>query len=394
MRVLHVFDHSLPLHSGYSFRSLAILQHQRALGWETFHLTSPRHRHAGPSPETIEGFTFHRTPPPPAWTSRLPGFSELAEIRATTRRLLDLAREIRPDILHAHSPVLNALPAIKVGRKLGIPVVYEVRAFWEDAAASHGSSREGGPRYVLTHALETHALRRADAVTTICEGLRGDMIKRGIPQSKITVIPNAVDVKAFGGGGAADEALAESLELTGMTVIGFIGSFYGYEGLHLLLEALPRITAGLPNIRLLLVGGGPEEARLKAQAQSLGLGDSVIFTGRVPHDQVNRYYDLVDVFVYPRVNIRLTDLVTPLKPLEAMAQRRIVVASDIGGHRELIRDGETGTLFRADDPVDLAETVITTVNNRGHWAEQRERARVGRYKAVYEVLLAGAQSRR
>lgn len=396
MRILHVFDHSIPLHSGYTFRSRAILRHQHALGWETAHLTSPRHTHDGPAVETVDGLTFHRTPKP--WLNDVPGLGELALMRATARRLCALVPEIRPDIIHAHSPVLNAIPALKAGRRFNLPVVYEVRAFWEDAAVSHGNGRANGPRYALTRWLETRALKRADAVTTICEGLRGDIIGRGIPADKVTVIPNAVDTDDFTGGGDPDPALAADLGLAGRTVIGFIGSFYGYEGLHLLLAAMPEILAKAPDTCLLLVGGGPEDANLRAQAANLNLDGSVIFTGRVPHTDVQRYYDLVDLFVYPRINIRLTDLVTPLKPLEAMAQNKIVVASNIGGHRELIEDGVTGTLFRPDDPVDLAHTVLDVTAHRDSWPALRKRARayveternwaasVARYKPVYARL--------
>ncbi len=131
----------------------------------------------------------------------------------------------------------------------------------------------------------------------------------------------------------------------GAEVIGFIGSFYDYEGLDDLIAAMPRLVAARPGARLLLVGGGPMEAALRAQAEASPVADAIRFVGRVPHQEVERYYGLVDVLAYPRKKMRLTDLVTPLKPLEAMAQRRLVAASDVGGHRELIEDGRTGTLF-------------------------------------------------
>jgi glycosyltransferase involved in cell wall biosynthesis len=132
----------------------------------------------------------------------------------------------------------------------------------------------------------------------------------------------------------------------------------------------------------------------------LGLADAVVFTGRVPHAEVARYYDLVDAFVYPRLSMRLTDLVTPLKPLEAMAQGRLVVASDVGGHRELIRDGETGVLFRAGDAAALARAVESLFANRDRWPalqaagrrfveqERNWRASVARYEAVYARAIA------
>jgi PEP-CTERM/exosortase A-associated glycosyltransferase len=253
----------------------------------------------------------------------------------------DEARIVRPEILHAHSPALNAIPALWVGRRFGIPVVYEVRAFWEDAAADHGTSREWGLRYRLTRGLETFALRRADAVTTICEGLRSDMATRGIRPDKVTVIPNAVDTRNSSPAGSRRPAWHRRADAV---VLGFIGSFYAYEGLPLLLEALPRILAVDKRVRVLLVGGGPQNADLERLVAARGLGDKVVFAGRVPHSEVERYYDLVDVLVYPRLSMRLTELVTPLKPLEAMAQGGCWWPP-MGG-TELIRTARPGSCSR------------------------------------------------
>ena len=399
MRILHVLDHSVPLHSGYSFRTLAILREQRRMGWETFHLTGPKQEGCAVLEEEIDGLRFYRTRPGAlrSW----PVAGELDLMRAIEVRLTSVARDIRPDILHAHSPVLNALPTLRVGRRLGIPVVYEVRAFWEDAAVDHGTATSGGLRYRLTRGLETHALRRAGAVTTICEGLRKDIVDRGIPAERVTVIPNAVDLDRFAGPGVADPALARELGLDGGPVLGFIGSFYGYEGLEVLIDALPTILAQEPRARILLAGGGPEEARLRERAAALPQSDRIRFVGRVPHGQVNRYYDLVDVLVYPRLHTRLTDLVTPLKPLEAMAMGRLVAASDVGGHVELIRDGETGVLFPAGDPQALARSVLRLIQAPQTWPALKRQARtfveterswpvsVDRYRGVYAFARSG-----
>jgi PEP-CTERM/exosortase A-associated glycosyltransferase len=310
-----------------------------------------------------------------------------------------LAKKLQPDIIHAHSPVLDAVPAIRVGRKLGIPVVYEIRAFWEDAAVDHGSTQEGSLRYKLTRALETWAVKNADAVTVICEGLRKDLAARGIPANKITVIPNAVDVEQFEMGGKPDLALKMKLGLGTSRVLGFIGSFYAYEGLDLLIAALPSILKQMPDVKVLLVGGGPQDAALKRQVMTLDLMDRVIFTGRVPHADVNRYYDLVDVLVYPRHPMRLTELVTPLKPLEAMAQGRLMVASDVGGHKELIQDGKTGVLFHAGNAGDLASKVVGLLKYEEGWERMKKNGRqfveternwaasVARYRSVYGGLV-------
>ena len=393
MRVLHVLDHSVPLHSGYGFRTLAILREQRRRGWETVHLTTPKHGPGAARQEVVDGLTFHRTPAPP-------GIGLLAQMRLTAARIDELVRAERPDIVHAHSPVLNALPALWVRLSRRVPVVYEMRASWEDAAVDHGTTAERSLRYRASRALETLALRHADQVTTLCEGLRGDIAARGITADRVTVIPNAVDVDGFRFGAPADAALQSQLGLAGCTVIGFAGSFYGYEGLHLLVDAVARLRAARPDLRLLLVGGGPQEAALRAQVADLGLGDRVLFTGRVPHADVQRYYELIDLLVYPRLPIRLTELVTPLKPLEAMAQGRVLLASDVGGHRELIEDGRTGYLCGAGDADVLAQGIVAALERRADWPRLREQARrfveqertwsrsVSRYGEVYRRALA------
>jgi len=378
MRILHILDHSIPLHSGYSFRTQNILQKQRELGLETFHLTGPRHgATAGLTPpeETVEGLHFYRTLPDGGRMADLPGYRHWADIDAMTRRLGEVVRRVRPDVLHAHSPALNGVAALRVAERHRLPLLYEVRAFWEDAAVDHGTAWRLGLRYRLSRALENRVLREADGIVTICEGLRADIIQRGIAAEKIQAVPNAVDTDRFHLRLPEDRTLRRQLGLEGATVLGFVGSFYGYEGLHLLLAALPRIREDHPDVKLLLVGGGPQEALLKGLAEALGVADAVVFTGRVPHHQVTRYSALVDIFTCPRVSKRLTELVTPLKPLEAMAQGRLVVASDVGGHRQLIRDGETGVLFPAGDPAGLVHAVDGLLRNRDSWGEFRQQAR-------------------
>lgn len=393
LRILHVLDHSLPLHSGYSFRTLAILREQRALGWQTVHLTTPKQGAATSLHDEVDGWVFHRTP-------SAAGAGLLAQMRLTAARLDEVIQATKPDLIHAHSPVLNALPSLWARRRRRLPVVYEMRASWEDAAVDHGTTVEGSLRYRVSRSLESLALRHADQVTTICEGLRGDIMSRGIPSERITVIPNAVDVGLFRFGAQPDAELRRSLGLDGATVLGFAGSFYGYEGLDLLIEAARQMQPRHPGLRVLLVGGGPQEGKLKAQVAAAGMQDRVIFTGRVPHAEVQRYYELIDVLAYPRLPIRLTELVTPLKPLEAMAQGRMLVASDVGGHRELIRHGETGFLFRAGDPAALAAAIEDVLARRPSWPQLRAQARrfvevertwpasVARYREVYRRALA------
>ena len=399
MRILHVLDHGLPLQSGYTFRTRAIVKAQQARGWTVEAITGRRQGDgaaAGGDTEAVDGITFYRTP------GRATGgaLGELAGIAAFARAIDAAVAQFRPDILHAHSPVLDALAALLVARRRGLPLVYEIRAFWEDAAVGNGTGREASLRYRATRALESWAVRRADAVAVICEGLKGDLIARGIEPAKITVSPNGVDLSLFGAVPPHDEGLAAELGLDGPAeVVGFIGSFYDYEGLDDLIAAMPALVAARPAARLLLVGGGPMEGALRAQATASPVADRIRFAGRVPHTQVERYYSLVDVLVYPRKAMRLTELVTPLKPLEAMAQRRLVAASDVGGHRELIRDGDTGTLFAADDPAAIARALAGLFADRSGWDARRDRGRafveqernwssnILRYAPVYQRLL-------
>ena len=399
MRVLHILDHGLPMHSGYTFRTRAIVKAQQSLGWDVRCLTGPRHSAPGPAVEVVDGIVFHRTPAPAPARAPIGEWREVAAMRA---RIEALVREWRPDILHAHSPVLTALAAQPVARRYGLPLVYEIRAFWEDAAVGNGTGREGSLRYRATRWLETRAARRADAVAVICEGLRGDLIARGIPGDKLFVSPNGVDMALFGDPVAPDPAFARQTGLEGAEAIGFIGSFYDYEGLDDLIAAMPRLVARRPAAHLLLVGGGPMEAALKAQAAASSAAGRIHFTGRVPHQEVERYYALVDVLAYPRKAMRLTELVTPLKPLEAMAQLKLVAASNVGGHRELIEDGVTGTLFAPDDPDALADALAGLLEDRAIWPQRRAAARafverernwssnISRYRPVYQRLTSKA----
>ena len=216
---------------------------------------------------------------------------------------------------------------------------------------------------------------------------------------KVTVIPNAVNIENFNVGEGADLQLAENLGLNNKILLGFIGSFYAYEGLNILLQALPKMLAQNQDIRILLVGGGPQENKLKTLAIQLGIENKVVFTGRVPHDQVQRYYNLIDILVYPRLKMRLTDLVTPLKPLEAMAQGKLLMASDVGGHLELIQDKRTGIIFKSDNPDSLVTEVLDLLSRHDRWPALRAAARnyveternwqvsVARYKDVYGSLV-------
>ena len=402
-RILHVLDHSLPLHSGYTFRTRAILKAQQALGLEVRGITGLRHQADGPDCEEADGLTFHRTR---GQAGSLPLLREWQEVELLARAIEELAEEWRPDVLHAHSPALCGQAALRAARRLKLPVVYEIRAFWEDAAVGNGTGREGSAKYWLTRQLENNVIAGADAVITICQGLRDDLIARGTAPAKLSIMMNGVDLSLFGDPPPRDAALAQDLDMGEGPVIGFIGSFYDYEGIDDLIAAMPALLEHAPDARLLLVGGGPMAESLSEQAKASPAAHAIRFTGRVPHDQVERYYSLCDIMAYPRKASRLTDLVTPLKPLEAMAESKLVAASSVGGHRELIENGVTGTLFAPDDPAACAHALAGLLATRDRWEDMREAGRVHvrerhdwarnavRYLDVYQRVLADSKDGR
>ena len=351
-RILHVLDHSLPIGSGYSYRSRSIVTVQKRLGLEPVVLTSPKHGSEFDGRERVDGITHYRTG---RAGGRVPFARELLLMVRLASRIIRVARAEGAELIHAHSPSLNGLSALWAGRRLGLPVVYEVRTLWEDAAVNHRTFTEGSLRYRVSRALETAVLRRADRVVAICEGIRSEVISRGIPSKRVTVVPNGVEAEWLEPRDRAND-LATQLELGAGPVFGYIGSFSRYEGLPFLIEAMPELLARFPGARLLLVGGGRDEQAVHAAARRVG--SAVVLPGRVPQERVRDIFTLLDVFVLPRRRIRLTELVTPLKPLEAMAMGVPVLASDIGGHAELISDGETGLLFKAESSESLVEQAV------------------------------------
>ena len=353
MTILHILDHSTPVMSGYSTRSRNIVTFQRQLGLRPVVLTSPKHPGAGPLREERDGVAYYRTPGPAG--------SPLGLMRRLALRIAEVARAEGATVLHAHSPVLNGLPALWVARRLRIPLVYEARAFWEDAAVDHGTAREGSLRYRLTRGLETILFRHADRVVVIAERMREEIAQRGVDPRRIDVIGNGVDVDRFRPV-PRNQALAESLGIGNDLVFGFIGSFYRYEGLRFLVETLPVLRTRVPGARLLLVGGGEEEPTLReAAARS---GGALILPGQVSYEAVRDFYSIIDVFVCPRRRMRLTELVTPLKPLEAMAMERPVLASDVGGLIELIRHEVTGLIFRTESREALVDAAARLAGDR------------------------------
>jgi PEP-CTERM/exosortase A-associated glycosyltransferase len=394
MKILHVLNHSLPQTDGYAIRSDSIIRAQRAMGWEPLVVTSPQH---GATPEagaeTVDGVRYYRTAA--RTTITVPFLRQFQMVRKMTARIREVARLEQPDLVHAHSPCLWGEAAGRAARRLGIPFVYEIRGLWEDAAVDQGKTREGSLRYRLSRALETRVARAAGAVVVIAEQLKEELLRRGIEARKLFVVPNGVDVDKFQPIGR-DEQLASAMKLNGAVCVGYIGSLYPWEGVEDLVRAAPQIVARAPATRFLIVGGGPQEKAIRRIIGELGVGDRVQFVGNVSHKDILRYYSVLDILVYPRRQTRNTEFVTPLKPLEAMALGKAVLASDVGGLRELLPE-ETGVLYPAGDTAALAAKCLTLI------AHPEERTLLGikaralvlathewktvasRYRAVYSM---------
>ncbi len=358
MKILHILDHYKPHFSGYVFRTSYILKYQKELGLEPVVVTSPKHGITKETVEDIDNITVYRTVQ--NGFGNIPFVKESRLMKALQKRIEEVIREQKPDIIHAHSPSLNGIPAVRAGRKFGIPVVYEVRALWEDAAVDHGTFQESSLKYGISRFIETNLFKKVNAISTICDGLKNEIMSRGIARSKITVIPNSVDTNAFFPVGY-DEEIAYRYGLKNKKVYGFIGSFYHYEGIDLLIDAFSIMLKRDKNIILLLVGEGPEYLKLQDKVKEMNLEGTAIFVGRVPHEQIKRYYSVIDTLVYPRKKMRLTELVTPLKPLEAMAMGKVVVGSNVGGIKELITHNQNGLLFKAGS-VDSLYTLLDGLN--------------------------------
>ena len=401
MRILHVLDVSAPTLAGYASRSRAIVNAQRALGLEPVVLTSVRHRNdSGVALEEIDGIKHYRTlKPAPS------GRNPLTEMIGLRQRIIEVARMERVDLIHAHSPILAGLPAWVAARQLGLGCVYEMRSLWEDAAVEKGDISEQSLRYRLTRGAETFLTRRVDGVVCICEGLRRDVVERGLSPKKLHVVPNGVDVARFAPQ-VPDEATRLRLGLQGRTVVGYIGTFFGFEGVVDLVEALARLIKGGRNdLAGLIVGAGTTYEACREVARRHGLADRILHPGHVAAEEVERLYSVMDVLAYPRRSLRVTELVTPLKPLEAMAMEKAVIGSNVGGIRELIRDGVTGLLHRSGDVEDLAATIEKLADdpNLRHtlgrqarqWvADQRDwKHIIPHYVPIYEAASRGRKRR-
>ena len=347
MRIIHVMDHSQPKTDGYCIRAKYLLEAQANAGHHVTVLTSPSQGDDAVNAE-IAGVSYRRSYYSPVEKKIVAaGAKHLIFGAAISRELCSLLNKSQFDLVHAHTPFTVARVALREARKRGLPFVYEKRNLWEESARARGKASGRWPWFQVARALDRRVTRQADAVCTITEALKSHTTSFGVPAEKVFVVGNGVDTSEFFPMPALPELRKQCLG-SGDFVIGFVGSFFSFEGLPMLLTVFGRLKNRYPGARLVLVGDGeamPELERLRAE---FDFGDSVWLTGRVPHDRVTDFYAAMDVLVYPRYHSMLTDLISPLKPLEPMAMARCVVGSNVGGISGLIRDGDTGLLFKAD----------------------------------------------
>ncbi|MGC8835107.1 MAG: glycosyltransferase family 4 protein, partial [Armatimonadota bacterium] len=276
------------------------------------------------------------------------------------------------DLFHAHSPYQNAVYAEWLSSRFSKPFVYEMRGLWEESDAACGATTE--EEYHRRRRAETKAALRAGRVVAISKALKRELENRGVAPEKIDVVPNGVNTSRFLPRPRNAE-LAERLGVQGKAVFGYISLLRRFEGLDVLIEAAARILSRRSDAACLIVGDGPDMGRIRGLARQTSSPQSIVLTGRVPHTDVLNYYSLIDVFVVPRLRAPVTEMVTPIKPLEAMCMGKAVVVSDVGGLTELVRDGETGLTFPAGDAEALAETVEALLDNSALRSGLGERAR-------------------
>jgi PEP-CTERM/exosortase A-associated glycosyltransferase len=395
MRVLHVLHTSLPYICGYSIRSDYIVRFQKEQGAEAAVVTSAQHPNDDSLEETVNGVHYWRTK---AYAGpRAPLLREWALMQLLQKRLDQVIARWKPDVIHAHSPMLVGLPALAAARKHRLPLVYEVRDLWENASVDRGRFAADSPLYRIAAATETRVLRQADAVVTICERLREAVTPRARSADRVFVVGNGVDTASFQPV-TPDADVRARWKLGGKHVIGYIGTFQPYEGLDVLVRSMLHIRAERPDAHLVITGAGGVEAELRALASSLKLDDSVTFTGRLPHDEVRQMYAQADVMAYPRILTRTTALTTPLKPLEAMAMGKPVIVSDVPAMQELVRPGVTGLMARAGDAADLAKQCLQILGEPGQQSRMGNQARewvlserqwpqlIARYPSIYGAV--------
>jgi glycosyltransferase involved in cell wall biosynthesis len=358
-RSLHVLAFSLPYSSnGYAIRSHALLQALNRGGWDTRIYTRPGF--PGDSDAawrsqvldkscTVGGLSYNRLPLP----SRL-GITESMYLCAAAEAFKQVLIDEQPVVVHAGSNHMTALPALIAARELGVGFVYEIRGFWDITRASSDPGFSGSARHRRLRLLENLVCRHADRLLTLTGAMRDELIRRGCDTDRIRLAPNGADSAAAVSATARSELALSCGLRAGVPVVGYIGSFVDYEGLDDLVAAAAMLRDRGVDFDLLLVGDGLMHESVLNTASRLDLADRLRAPGRVPAAQVPSYYALIDVCVYARKPWPVCEMVSPLKPCEAMANGKAVLASSVHALSEVVKHEETGLLFEKGSIVALA----------------------------------------
>ncbi|GGI05985.1 glycosyltransferase family 4 protein [Egicoccus halophilus] len=376
-RAVHLLNNALPqVQAGYTLRAHRVALAQRDQGIDPVMVTKlgfPWRQGLADAGErdVVDGIPYVHVPDPGGDTV----FGTAERVERSVARTGPVVAALRPAVLHPTTPYDNAQVMLALGRALDVPVVYEVRGFLEETWLSrHPGVRglEQVDRYRRMRATEGWCAAQADHVVTLGEAMKADLVRRGVEARRITVVPNAVDTDVFrpqGRGGPVRDRLGLP---EGRVLLGYISSLVPYEGVEVLLRGVRHLLDRGRDVAVVVVGDGTARAGWEHEAAELGLGERATFTGRVPHEEIQAFYEAIDVFVVPRRDERVCRNVTPLKPVEAMALERCVVVSDLPALAEMVEEGVTGRTFRAEDPVDLADVVEPLLDDPG------TRARFGR----------------
>lgn len=405
-KVLYLLYNSLPFHSaGYATRSQGLIHELNARGWDVDGVTRLGYPYDMPGfkdipdipeNELIEGVRYRRIMLPNRQVMRKSPVYPYTQKYAES--LEQVARQTGAGLIHAASNYINGVTGIQTAQKLGIPSIYEIRGLWEITRLSREPKWGNSDQFRHMVRMETDAAKQATRVLTITEALRDEMIDRGVDAEKITVLPNGVDTDRFRPI-PRDEALADRLGIQQKTVIGYVGSVLDYEGLDLVLRATRTLARKRNDFHVLIVGDGPELHKLEAYVRDEGLTNLVTFTGRVPHAEVEGHYSLIDIAPFPRLPLPVCEMVSPLKPFEAMAMGKAVIASDVAALAEIVTPGRNGLLHRKGDSealrveieslLDHPQKILTLGQQAREWVvENRDWRRLaGRVSDLYESLL-------
>ena len=378
---LYLLHNALPHHSGgYATRTHGLLTELNRMGWDVDGVTRLGYPYDMPKMadvpdlperELVGEVDYHHLLTGRQIEKKNPMFDYVARY---TDALLPLARAERPAILHGASNHWNGLAAVRTGRRRGIPPVYEVRGVWEVTRGSRDPEWGRSAQYKDIARMEADAARGATKVLAITQALKTELVERGVDEDKIVLVPNGVDSERFTPL-PRDEELAAELGVTGKTVIGYVGPVVDYEGLDLLLQAAATLRGRREDFHVLIIGDGAKLEELQASAAEQGLGDVLTFTGRVPHEEVERYYSIIDVAPFPRLPLPVCEMVSPLKPFEAMAMGKAVIASDVAALAEIVTPGMNGLLHTKGSAASLTEQIETLLDDRELAARLGARAR-------------------